>query len=167
MARAHDKKEKEKDRSAKKERSEKKESSKTSKTPKTEEKTSKAPAAKANPKATPLCTDKVTKKVYSLIALAKSNGLLKIGVNEVIKRLNKGDAELVFLAGDAKPFAIVEPIVHLCENKNRTFYFVPSTSSLGKACGLTRPVAGCVVMYSEQSSITKLVSEIRDQMSNV
>lgn len=123
--------------------------------------------AQVNPKATPLCPDRVAKKVYDLIAQAKRNRVLKIGVNEVIKKLNKGDAELIFIAGDAKPFAIVEPIVHLCENKNRTFYFVASVSALGKACGLTRPGAACAIIYSETPLIKKLIGEIRDLMSNL
>ncbi|KAI5181688.1 U4/U6 small nuclear ribonucleoprotein SNU13 [Nematocida sp. AWRm80] len=135
------------------ERKEKKE-----KKPKTEKQTD------LNPKAKPMCTEKVTKKVYDLLVTAKNNKILKVGVNEVIKKLNKGDADLVIIAGSSKPFAIVEPIMHLCENKNRTFYFVPSTTALGKACGLSRPVAACVIMYSEQGTINKTINEIRNLM---
>ncbi|KAI5189148.1 U4/U6 small nuclear ribonucleoprotein SNU13 [Nematocida minor] len=122
---------------------------------------------KTHPKAKPLCPSDVTKKVYELIGLAKKNGSLKIGVNETIKKLNKGDADLVLLGGNALPFAIVEPLVVLCENKNRTFLFLPSVSAMGKACGLPRPVAACTVVYSEDSSIRKLINEIREQMINI
>ncbi|KAI5191963.1 U4/U6 small nuclear ribonucleoprotein SNU13 [Nematocida sp. AWRm77] len=140
---------------------------KVEKSKKAEKSEKKPSTSKVNPKASPLCPDRITKKVYDLVAQAKRNKVLKIGVNEVIKKLNKGDAELIFIAGDAKPFAIVEPIVHLCENKNRTFYFVSSASSLGKACGLTRPGAACAIIYSENPLVKKLTGEIRDLMSNL
>ncbi|KAI5185381.1 U4/U6 small nuclear ribonucleoprotein SNU13 [Nematocida homosporus] len=123
-------------------------------------------SSESNSKAKPMCTEKATKLVYSLLSLAKKNRVLKIGINESIKKLNKGDADLIILAGDTAPFAIIEPVVHLCENKNRTFYFVPDVVSLGKACGLSRPVAACTVMYSDTPALRKLVSEIRDLMSN-
>lgn len=120
---------------------------------------------KVNSKARPLCKDRTEKQVYDLLGLAKANKALRIGANEVIKKLNKGDAELVFLAGDTKPFAIIEPIIHLCENKNRTFFFVPCARYLGKACGLTRPVAACAVIFSEQPAIKKAADKIREMMS--
>ncbi|KAH9386671.1 U4/U6 small nuclear ribonucleoprotein SNU13 [Nematocida major] len=139
---------------------------KTKKEPKaSEEKEPKS--EKTHPKAKPLCPANVTKKVYELVGLAKKNRTLKIGVNETIKKLNKGDADLVLLGGNALPFAIVEPLVVLCENKNRTFFFLPSISALGKACGLSRPVAACTIVYSEDSSIRKLIGEIREQMVNI
>lgn len=134
---------------------------------KKEEKPVEKKKEKTHAKAKPLCPSEVTKKVYELLSLAKKNRSLKIGVNETIKKLNKGDADLVFLGGNALPFAIVEPLVVLCENKNRTFYFLPSTSAMGKACGLSRPVAACTVVYSEDSTIRKLINEIREQMINI
>ncbi|KAI5170872.1 U4/U6 small nuclear ribonucleoprotein SNU13 [Nematocida sp. LUAm3] len=121
---------------------------------------------KVNQKAQPLCEDKSLKTLYSAITLSKNSKELRIGINETIKKLNKGDADIVVLAGDARPFAIVEPVVHLCENKNRTFYFVESSRALGKACGLTRPVAACTLMYSENPGIRKLIGELRSLMSN-
>ncbi|EHY64461.1 U4/U6 small nuclear ribonucleoprotein SNU13 [Nematocida ausubeli] len=132
-----------------------------------QDKTDDKKVEKVHPKAKPLCPSAVTKKVYDLVSLAKKNRTLKIGVNETIKKLNKGDAELVLLGGNALPFAIVEPLVVLCENKNRTFFFVPSVSALGKACGLSRPVAACTIVYSEDSNITRLINEIREQMINL
>lgn len=145
--------------------SSKKENKSTEKKEKKEKRSEKS--EKVHPKAKPMCPSNITKKVYELLGLAKKNRTLKIGVNETIKKLNKGDADLVFLGGDALPFAIVEPLVVLCENKNRTFLFLPSISGMGKACGLQRPVAACTVVYSDDSSIRKLISEIREQMINI
>jgi len=120
-----------------------------------------------NPKATPMMNDRIAKKAYEVIALAKKSKSLKLGANEVIKNLQKGDIELIFIAGNVKPFAIIEPIMYHCETKNRTFYFVPSAAALGKACELSRPVAACAIIYSENPAIRKLCSEIRETMSSL
>lgn len=119
-----------------------------------------------SPKARPLCSEKIAGTLYDAISVASNNSVLKIGANEVIKSLNKGTADMVILAGNTKPFAIIEPLMGLCEDKNRSYYFVKSTSALGKACGLSRPVAACSILYTEQASLKKLLNEIRDKMQN-
>lgn len=113
-------------------------------------------------KAHPVSSPKVSKMLYELIEVALNNKLLKRGANEVIKSLDKGKAEIVILAADTQPFAIIEPVVGLCEDKNVNYFFTPSLSSLGKACGVERPVTACCVLYSEQSFIKKMVNEIRN-----
>ena len=60
------------------------------------------------------------------------------GANEATKTLNRGVSELIVLAADTSPLAIVLHLPLLCEDKNVPYVYVPSKTALGRACGVSR-----------------------------
>jgi ribosomal protein L7Ae-like RNA K-turn-binding protein len=63
---------------------------------------------------------------------------LKKGANEATKTLNRGISELIVLAADTSPLAILLHLPLLCEDKNVPYVYVPSKMALGRACGVAR-----------------------------
>lgn len=78
---------------------------------------------------------------------------VKKGVNETLKFLNKGMVECVLLAADADPLVLLASIPNICEERNVPYCFVPDKGSLGRACGITRPIICCCVIVSETSGM--------------
>lgn len=78
---------------------------------------------------------------------------MKKGINETIKALKKGIVECVLLSADTEPLELLASIPEICEENSIPYCFVPSKASLGRACGLTRPVICCCFVESENSGM--------------
>lgn len=55
-----------------------------------------------------------------------------------LQALNRGQADMIVMAGDTQPIEILLHIPLLCEDKNVPYVFVPSKAALGRACGVSR-----------------------------
>jgi U4/U6 small nuclear ribonucleoprotein SNU13 len=62
---------------------------------------------------------------------------------QATKTLNRGISELIILAADTSPLAILLHLPLLCEDKNVPYVYVPSKMALGRACGVARSVIAC------------------------
>lgn len=85
-------------------------------------------------------------------------------MNETLKLLNKGMVECVILAGDTQPLELVASLPGICEEKSVPYCFVPDKSSLGRACGITRPVVCCCVVVSEKSGMAENIRILKDKI---
>ena len=74
----------------------------------------------------PLADEALTTEILDLVQQASHYRQLKKGANEATKTLNRGTSELVVLAADTSPLAILLHIPLLCEDKNTPYVFVPS-----------------------------------------
>jgi U4/U6 small nuclear ribonucleoprotein SNU13 len=104
---------------------------------------------KVNPKAFPLADAKLTLNILDLVSQANNYKQLKKGANEATKTLNRGIAELIVLAADTEPLAILLHLPLLCEDKNVPYVFVPSRQALGRACGVSRSVIACSILAND------------------
>ncbi|ETO27032.1 hypothetical protein RFI_10101 [Reticulomyxa filosa] len=118
---------------------------------------------KPNPKAFPLAPPELSKQILELVQQAANYKQLKRGANEATKTLNRGSAKLIVMAADADPIEILMQIPLLCEDKNVRYVFVPSKLSLGRSCGVTRPVICCSITEAETEG-SQLDSQI-DKMN--
>ncbi|KAM3180583.1 hypothetical protein ACTXT7_016001 [Hymenolepis weldensis] len=114
-----------------------------------------------HPKAFPMASESLTNEVTELIKQAFNYRQLRKGANETTKALNRGLAEFVVLAGDTSPLEIVLHIPLLCEDKNVPYIFIPSQQALGRACGVSRPVAAAVVIDAEGSQLKTLINALQ------
>jgi len=80
------------------------------------------------------------------------------------KTLNRGTSEIIILAEDTSPLAILLHLPLLCEDKNVPYVYVRSKTALGRACGVSRPVIAASVTTNEASD---LMPQIRDLKSKV
>jgi large subunit ribosomal protein L7Ae len=81
--------------------------------------------------------EELKQKTLELLELAKGGGVLRKGVNEVTKAVERADAKLVVIAEDVDPEEIVMHLPVLCAEKNIPYTFVSDKVALGKAAGLT------------------------------
>lgn len=114
-----------------------------------------------NPKAYPLSPEKLTATIIDLVQQAGNYKQLKKGANESTKSLNRGYAEFIVLAADAEPLEILLHLPMLCEDKNVPYVFVPSKTTLGRACGVSRPVIACAVTSNDKSQIHNQILQLK------
>lgn len=75
--------------------------------------------------------------------------------------MNRGVAELVIMAGDTSPLAIVMHLPLLCEDKNVPYVFVPSKIALGRACGVSRPIIAATINSNDASDLAAQIRQLK------
>lgn len=86
-------------------------------------------------------TKEVSAKALDAVRLAKQNGVVKKGVNEVTKSIERNMAALVLIAEDVEPEEVVMHLPTLCEQKKIAFVYVPTKQDIGNAVGINVPCA--------------------------
>ena len=107
----------------------------------------------------------LVEKVYQLVELASDTGKVARGTNEVTKKVERGDAQLVVMAEDVAPAEIVAHLPILCEEKNVSFAYVPSKQELGVVSGLKKPTAS--VSIGDAGTAKSILAEIIDAVSKL
>ncbi len=103
----------------------------------------------------------VSEKALEAIRLAKKGGVVRKGVNEVTKSVERGLATLVVLAEDVEPEEVVMHLPGLCEQKNIALVYTPAKLELGKAAGLSVTCAAIAVEKpgEAQSAVSEVVAK--------
>lgn len=87
----------------------------------------------------------VSEKTLEAIRLAKQNGSIKKGINEVTKSVERNLATLVVIAEDVEPEEVVMHIPTLCEQKKIAFVYVPTKQEIGNAVGINVPCSAIAI----------------------
>ena len=66
----------------------------------------------------PVADEALSQKILDLVQQASSYRQLKKGANEATKTLNRGTSEIIILAADTTPLAILLHLPLLAEDKN-------------------------------------------------
>lgn len=103
-------------------------------------------------------------RVYEAVEAARDSGKLRKGTNEVIKSIERGNAELVVIAEDVDPPEIVAHLPPLCEEKDIPYAYVQNKMELGAAAGIEVPAAsiGIVDPGKANDEITSIIREIKE-----
>lgn len=83
------------------------------------------------------------------------------------KTLNRGTSELIILAADTSPLAILLHLPLLCEDKNVPYVYVSSKMALGRACGVSRAVIAASITTNEASDLTSQIHAIKDKVERL
>ena len=83
------------------------------------------------------------------------------------KTLNRGTAEVVILAADTSPLAILLHLPLLAEDKNVPYVYVPSKLALGRATGVSRPVIAASITTNEASDLMGQIRTIKDKVERL
>jgi large subunit ribosomal protein L7Ae len=70
------------------------------------------------------------------LQVARDTGSVKKGTNETTKAIERGNAELVFVAEDVSPEEVVMHIPELASEKDIPYLFVETQDDIGHAAGL-------------------------------
>ncbi|MCD6434339.1 MAG: 50S ribosomal protein L7ae [Candidatus Diapherotrites archaeon] len=98
----------------------------------------------------------VEKQLNLLEQVNKKGGKLRIGVNEVTKAVERGEAKLVIIAKDVDPKEIVMHLPVLCKEKGIPCSFVESKKELGEKAGIAVS-ASSVAVVDEADAKDELV----------
>jgi len=82
------------------------------------------------------------------LEVARDTGRVKKGTNETTKAIERGNADLVFVAEDVQPEEIVMHIPELADEKSVPYVFVGSQDDLGHAAGLEVGSAAAAIVDS-------------------
>lgn len=83
------------------------------------------------------------------------------------KTLNRGTAEVVILAADTSPLAILLHLPLLAEDKNVPYVYVPSKLALGRATGVSRPVIAASITTNEASDLMGQIRAVKDKVERL
>lgn len=92
---------------------------------------------------------------------------MKKGANEATKSLNRGTSDLIVLAADTTPLAILLHLPLLCEDKNVPYVFISSKSALGRACGVSRSVIACSILVNEKSELKSQLTDLKNAIEKL
>ncbi|KAJ5096361.1 hypothetical protein NUU61_005717 [Penicillium alfredii] len=115
----------------------------------------------------PIADESLTQSLLDLVQQAGHYRQLKKGANEATKSLNRGTSEIVVLAADANPLAIILHLPLLAEDKNVPYVYVPSKMALGRATGVSRPVIATSITTNEASDLTAQIRSIKNQVERL
>lgn len=118
-------------------------------------------ADEINPKAFPCAANDLSVTIMDIVSQASNYKQLKKGANEATKCLNRDIAEFIVMAADTEPLEILLHLPLVCEDKNIPYVFVPSKTSLGRACGVSRPVIAAAVLRKEGSQLTPQIAQCK------
>lgn len=86
---------------------------------------------------------------------------------KVTKALTRGVSEIVCLAADAQPLAILLHLSLLSEDKNVPYVYVASKTALGRACGVSRDVIAASINTNEASELAGPIKAMRDKIERL
>ena len=115
----------------------------------------------------PMADQALSQEILDLVQQASQNRQLKKGTNEATKALNRGVAEIVILAGDTSPLAILMHLPLLAEDKNVPYVYVPSKMALGRACGLSRAVTATAIGSNDASDLMGQIRGLKDKVDRL
>ncbi|MCJ1224566.1 RNA binding protein snu13 [Toensbergia leucococca] len=115
----------------------------------------------------PIADSALTQEILDLIQQASHFRQLKKGANEATKTLNRGTSEIIVLAADTAPLAILLHLPLICEDKNVPYVYVPSKSALGRACGVSRAVISCSITTNEASELMSQIRGLKDKVERL
>ncbi|MDY6817110.1 MAG: 50S ribosomal protein L7Ae [Halobacteriales archaeon] len=100
------------------------------------------------------------------LEVARDTGSVKKGTNETTKAIERGNAELVFIAEDVEPEEIVMHLPELADEKDIPFVFINTQDDVGHAAGLEVGSAAAAIVdpgeaRGDVDDITGKVEELR------
>lgn len=115
----------------------------------------------------PIADTALAQEILDLVQQASHYRQLKKGANEATKTLNRGTSEIIVLAADTAPLAILLHLPLLCEDKNVPYVYVPSKTALGRACGVSRAVISASITTNEASELMSQIRSLKDKVERL
>ncbi|CAG7929444.1 unnamed protein product [Penicillium olsonii] len=115
----------------------------------------------------PIADETLTQSLLDLVQQSSHYKQIKKGANECTKSLNRGTSEIVIMAADTAPLAIVLHLPLLAEDKNVPYVYVPSKMALGRATGVSRPVIAVSITTNDASDLSAQIQAIKNQVERL
>jgi large subunit ribosomal protein L7Ae len=99
------------------------------------------------------------------LEVARDTGTVKKGTNETTKAVERGSAQLVYIAEDVQPEEIVMHLPELADEKEVPFLYVDTQDEVGQAAGLE--VGSAAAAITDGGEATGQVEEIADRLQDL
>ncbi len=98
------------------------------------------------------------------LEVARDTGRVKKGTNETTKAIERGNAELVYVAEDVSPEEIVMHIPDLASEKGIPVVFIETQDDVGHAAGLEVGSAAAAIVDAGEASgdVEDIASKVED-----
>ncbi len=105
-------------------------------------------------------------RALDALEVARDTGSVKKGTNETTKAVERGNADLIYVAEDVTPEEIVMHLPELADEKGISFIFVETQDDVGHAAGLEVGSAAAAIVDAGEASddvedIASKVEELR------
>ena len=105
-------------------------------------------------------------RAVQALEVARDTGTVKKGTNETTKAIERGNADLVFVAEDVQPEEIVMHLPELADEKGIPYIFVESQDDVGHAAGLEVGSAAAAIVDAGEAEgdvedVAEKVEELR------
>ena len=104
-------------------------------------------------------------RAVEALEVARDTGTVKKGTNETTKAVERGNAELVFIAEDVQPEEIVMHLPELADEKGIPFVFVETQDDIGHAAGLE--VGSAAAAITDAGEAEADVEDIADKVEEL
>jgi large subunit ribosomal protein L7Ae len=99
------------------------------------------------------------------LEVARDTGTVKKGTNETTKAVERGNADLIFVAEDVQPEEVVMHLPDLADEKSVPFIFVGAQDDLGHAAGLE--VGSAAAAITDAGDADSDVEDITDKLEEL
>jgi large subunit ribosomal protein L7Ae len=99
------------------------------------------------------------------LEVARDTGTVKKGTNETTKAIERGNADLVFVAEDVQPEEVVMHLPDLADEKSVPFIFVGAQDDIGHAAGLE--VGSAAAAITDAGDADSDVDDITDKLEEL
>ncbi|WP_254534788.1 50S ribosomal protein L7Ae [Halomarina litorea] len=99
------------------------------------------------------------------LQVARDTGSVKKGTNETTKAIERGNAQLVYIAEDVTPEEVVMHLPELCEEKDIAYLFVETQDDIGHAAGLEVGSAAAAIVDAGEAGDD--VEDISDKLAEL
>ena len=99
------------------------------------------------------------------LEVARDTGRVKKGTNETTKAIERGNADLVFVAEDVQPEEVVMHLPELADEKDIPYVFVGTQDDVGHAAGLE--VGSAAAAITDPGEAEADVQDIADKVEEL
>ncbi|MFB6309860.1 MAG: 50S ribosomal protein L7Ae [Salinirussus sp.] len=98
------------------------------------------------------------------LEVARDTGTVKKGTNETTKAVERGNAELIYVAEDVQPEEIVMHLPELADEKGVPVVFVAAQDDIGHAAGLEVGSAAAAVVDAGEAddAVAEVVEKLEE-----
>ncbi|PSP55357.1 50S ribosomal protein L7ae [Halobacteriales archaeon QS_1_67_19] len=104
-------------------------------------------------------------RAVEALEVARDTGSVKKGTNETTKAVERGNAELVYIAEDVQPEEIVMHLPELADEKGIPFVFVETQDDIGQAAGLE--VGSAAAAVTDAGEAEDDIEDIADKVEEL
>jgi len=99
------------------------------------------------------------------LEVARDTGTVKKGTNETTKAVERGNAELIYIAEDVQPEEIVMHLPELSDEKDIAYVFIAAQDDLGHSAGLE--VGSAAAAITDAGDAASDVEDIAEKLEEL